>query len=134
MPRRKIHRAVFLAAGLYNIAWGIYSAIDPQWFFRVAGMEPINHPHIFSCLAMVIGIYGILYLDVARMPEQGWTIAAVGLLGKILGPLGMGYLILQGTWPAEAMWLCVTNDVIWWIPFALYLRDAWPSLMERRCD
>jgi len=20
--------------------------------------------------------------------------------------------------------LCLTNDVIWWIPFALYLRDA----------
>jgi hypothetical protein len=23
--------------------------------------------------------------------------------------------------------LCLTNDLIWWIPFALYLRDAWPS-------
>jgi hypothetical protein len=22
--------------------------------------------------------------------------------------------------------LCVTNDFVWWIPFALYLRDAWP--------
>ncbi len=23
--------------------------------------------------------------------------------------------------------LCLTNDFIWWIPFALYLRDAWPA-------
>jgi len=21
--------------------------------------------------------------------------------------------------------LCVTNDVIWWIPFAMYLIDVW---------
>jgi len=23
--------------------------------------------------------------------------------------------------------LCLTNDFIWWIPFALYLYDAWPA-------
>ena len=26
--------------------------------------------------------------------------------------------------PPSAFVLCLTNDVIWWIPFALYLRDA----------
>jgi len=28
---------VFLLAGLYNIGWGIFSALDPQWLFRFAG-------------------------------------------------------------------------------------------------
>ena len=28
-------------------------------------------------------------------------------------------------WPPSAFALCVFNDVIWWIPFGLYLRDAW---------
>ena len=23
--------------------------------------------------------------------------------------------------------ICLSNDVIWWIPFALYLRDAGPT-------
>jgi hypothetical protein len=22
--------------------------------------------------------------------------------------------------------LCLTNDFIWWVPFTLYLYDAWP--------
>src|SRR5207237_570105 len=57
--RRRLHRAVFLLAGFYNIAWGIYSAADPQWLFRYAGMPPINHPAIFACLGMVVGLYGI---------------------------------------------------------------------------
>jgi hypothetical protein len=29
-------RAVFLAAGFYNLGWGLYAAVDPQWLFRFA--------------------------------------------------------------------------------------------------
>ena len=123
--RRQFHRVVFATAGLYNMAWGIWSISDPQWLFRFSGMPPANHPAIFACLGMVVGLYGILYLDVARQPDRGWLTAAVGLLGKVLGPLGMVWLIRSGGWPASAFVLCVTNDLIWWIPFGLYLFDAW---------
>ena len=71
--------------------------MDPQWFFRFAGMAPSNYPAVFACLAMVVGLYGVLYLDVARAPERGWLIAAVGLTGKILGPLGMLWQIASGS-------------------------------------
>jgi hypothetical protein len=127
IARRTFHRATFLLAGVYNIAWGLYSAADPQWLFRFADMPPINYPEIFSCLAMVVGLYGILYLEVARVPERGWSIAAVGLAGKILGPLGWLTMVLAGKWPPATIVLCATNDFLWWIPFGLYLYDAWPS-------
>jgi hypothetical protein len=127
MTRRTFHRAVFAAAGFYNVAWGLWSIGDPQWLFRFSGMARANHPAVFACLGMVVGLYGILYLEVARLPERGWMIAAVGLLGKVLGPTGMLWLIRTGAWPPSAFVLCLTNDLIWWIPFALYLRDAWPS-------
>jgi hypothetical protein len=125
LPRRRWHRGVFVAAGIYNVAWGIYAAIDPQWLFRFAGMPLDNHPQIFACLGMVIGLYGILYFEIARAPERGWLLASVGLGGKVLGPIGLLALIWKGTWPPAASVLCVTNDFIWWLPY-LYLRDAWP--------
>ena len=100
--------------------------MDPQWLFRYSGMPQLNHPAIFACLGMVVGVYGILYFEVARVPERGWPIAAVGLLGKILGPIGLAYLIWSGVWPPSTILLCLTNDLVWWIPFSLYLRDAWP--------
>ena len=75
---------------------------------------------------MVIGLYGILYLEVARVPERGWLLAAVGLLGKVLGPIGLARLIWTGEWPLSTLILCVTNDFIWWVPFSIYLYDAWP--------
>jgi hypothetical protein len=110
MKRRAWHRRLFIAAGAYNIAWGVYSSIDPQWLFRFARMPLSNTPEIFACLAMVVGLYGFVYFEVARVPERGFVLAAVGLLGKILGPIGLGVLLLRGAWP----------------PRAIILRDAWP--------
>lgn len=126
LPRRGFHRAVFAAAGAYNLAWGAYAALDPQWLFRFAGMPEMNHPAIFACLGMVVGVYGLLYLEVARVPERGFAIAAVGLLGKVLGPIGLARLIATGAWPPATLVLCLTNDFLWWIPFGVYLLDAWP--------
>ena len=126
LPRRRWHRGVFIAAGLYNIGWGIYTVFDPQWLFRFSKMAPLNHPAIMACLGMVIGLYGVLYLEVARVPERGWVLAAIGLAGKIFGPTGMAALVLTGEWPARAFVMCITNDLIWWVPFGIYLRDAWP--------
>lgn len=126
IPRRRFHRWLFVFAGIYNIAWGLWSSLDPQWLFRLTGMEPLNHPSIFACLAMIVGLYGVLYLEVARMPERGWLLAAVGLMGKVLGPIGLAVLVLRGQWPVSSIVLCLTNDLIWWGPFGIYLRDAWP--------
>ncbi len=125
--RRQFHRRVFCLAAFYNVGWGTYTALDPQWLFRFARMPPANYPAIFACLGMVIALYGILYMEVARVPEKGWLLAAVGLLGKLLGPIGLVALIQSGQWPARTLILCVTNDFIWWIPFSLYLYDAWPA-------
>ncbi len=126
LPRRRLHQGVFVAARIYNIGWGLFSAFDPQWLFRFAGMPLANQPQIFACLGLVVGLYGILYLEVARVPERGWLLAAVGLTGKILGPIGLLGLQWQGIWPPATLILCLTNDFIWWIPFALYLWDSWP--------
>ena len=91
-----------------------------------------NYPEIFACLGMVVGLYGILYFEVARVPERGWLVAAVGLLGKVLGPIGWLRLVWNEQWPRTTFILCLTNDLIWWLPFALYLYDAWPARYHDR--
>lgn len=127
LPRQRLHRAVFTAAGLYNIGWGLLAVLDPQWLFRLAGMAPENHPQIFMTLGMVLGLYGLLYLEVARRPAAGFAIAAVGLAGKALGPAGWLWLYLTGAWPLASGVIILTNDLVWWLPFTVYLRDAWPT-------
>ncbi|HEX8336167.1 MAG TPA: hypothetical protein VF621_05515, partial [Pyrinomonadaceae bacterium] len=62
-----------------------------------------------------------------RAPERGWLLAAVGLAGKLLGPVGLAQLIWSGAWPPSTLALCLTNDLVWWLPFSLYPYDAWPE-------
>ena len=126
IARRRFHQTVFIAAGVYNILWGLFSVFRPQWLFQFSDMPLQNYSQIFACLGMVVGLYGIIYLEIARAPERGWLLAAVGLTGKVLGPIGLVQLILSGSWPQSTAILSITNDLIWWIPFAIYLYDAWP--------
>ena len=69
---------MFVVAGIYNAGWGLYAALDPPWLFRFGGMVPLNHPQIFACLGMVVGLYGLIYLEVARAPEKGWPLRRLG--------------------------------------------------------
>ncbi len=126
MKRLKLHRATFILAGIYNILWGLWVSVDPDWLFRFAGMELPNYPEIFVCVGMVVGLYGIVYLEIARRPERGFILALVGFLGKIFGPIGMVYYMFIGKWTFAAIIMNVTNDFIWLIPFAIYLYDAFP--------
>jgi hypothetical protein len=73
-----------------------------------------------------------LNAEVARAPERGWPIAAVGFTGKLLGPIGLGYLVLIGASPVASIVICATNDVIWWIPFGRYIRDWCRAAVQGR--
>jgi hypothetical protein len=126
MKRKKFHQTVFVLAGIYNIAWGLFTALWPEWLFAYAKMPPMNYPEIYACVGMIVGLYGLVYLEIARKPERGFALGAVGLIGKILGPIGAITMVAQGKWTPAAMLMNVGNDFIWLIPFVIYLWDAWP--------
>ena len=118
-------KAVLVAAGLYNLAWGGLAILAPQWCFRAVGMEPPNYPELWQCIGMIVGVYGIGYAIAARDPVRHWPIVLVGLLGKILGPIGFLGAVLNDRVPTEAGLIILTNDLVWWPGFALVLWVAW---------
>ena len=120
-------RGVLWAAGGYNLLWGALVVLLPQLPFQWAGMPPPNYPEIWQCLGMVVGVYGVGYIIAAQDPLRHWPIVLVGLLGKVLGPIGMLWSIAGGRLPLIAAWTCVTNDLIWWLPFGMILYRAYQS-------
>ena len=115
---------VLIAAGLYNVVWGAFVVCFPLVPFRWAGMEAPNYPEIWQCVGMIVGAYGVGYLIAASNPMRHWPIVLVGLLGKILGPIGMVKAVWTGKLPIIASVTCLTNDLIWWVPFGLILYRA----------
>ncbi len=126
MKRKKLHRITFILAGIYNITWGLWVSIDPTWLFRFAEMPIPTYPEIFVCVGMIVGLYGVVYLEIARKLEKGFVLALVGFIGKILGPMGIFYYMYIGKWTFPAIIMNVTNDFIWLIPFGIYLYDSFP--------
>jgi peroxiredoxin len=127
-------RSVLLAAGLYNILWGAFAVLFPRAIFSWLDMPPPNYPQFWQCIGMIVGVYGIGYAIAAFDPVRHWPIVLVGLLGKVMGPLGM----VQALWTGQLPWgfalNCVTNDLIWWVPFALILKHAWVQYQSEGND
>lgn len=112
------HKKTLQLAALYNIIWGAWVILFPQQFFQLTNMAEINHPMIWQGMGMVIGVYGLGYWWASSDPVRHWPIIAVGFLGKIFGPLGFIWNYFTGQVSPEFGWTLITNDLIWWYPFA----------------
>ncbi len=123
--RASVYRAVFVAAGVYNLAFGLWAGFFPLAFFRWFELEAPRYPALWACLGMVVGVYGLLYLHAARRLDHAWPIIAVGLLGKVLGPAGLlATAATTGELPPRMLSLLVFNDLVWWLPFGLFLLEG----------
>ena len=118
-------KRVLLAAAAYNIVWGLVVLAAPNALFTLTGMEPPTYPMIFQCVGMIVGVYGVGYGIAAFNPARHWPIVLVGFLGKIFGPIGFLGAALTGELPWAFGLTIITNDLIWWLPFALILMFAW---------
>lgn len=116
---------VLKVAGIYNLAWGAFVVLWPLAPFRWAGMEPPNYPQLWQCIGMIVGVYGVGYWIAASDPVRHWPIVLVGLLGKIFGPIGFLQAAATGQLPWIAGLTILTNDLVWWWPFARLLWNAY---------
>lgn len=119
------HRSVLKGAAFYNLAWGSVAILFPMTLFRLTGVDPLpNYPELWQCIGMIVGVYGVGYWIAASDPVRHWPIVLVGLLGKIFGPIGFCQAVLNDRFPPAMGLTILTNDLIWWIPFAAILWNA----------
>lgn len=116
-----------VAAGIYNLVWGAAMVLAPVGTLEALGVSPASTelwPQLWGCIGMIVGVYGVGYLIAAGDPERHWPIVLVGLLGKILGPIGFVDAAMRGQLPWSMGVTILTNDLIWWIPFSMILWQA----------
>ncbi len=120
------------AAAVYNIVWGGVTVVFPHLLFDWAGLPRSNYPEIWQCVGMIVGVYGVGYYVAARDYVTHWPIVLVGFLGKIAGPLGFIDALYRGRFNFSFGSTIIFNDLIWWIPFFLMLREAWNAHRFRK--
>ena len=67
---------------------------------------------------------GLGYLIAVTNPVQHWAFVLIGLLAKVLGPIGMTVAVLPGEVSPNVLWLLPINDVIWWWPFGRIVQQG----------
>lgn len=116
-------RATLRLAAIYNVLFGLWAILFPLAIFQWLKVEVPNYPSLWQCIGMIVGVYGIGYWIAARDPVRHWPIVLVGFLGKVFGPIGFVFTALRAELPWSWGFVLLTNDLIWWLPFAsiLYL-------------
>ena len=122
--RARLYRLIFGLAAAYNIALGLWAVLTPHGFFDLFRLAPPRYPAIWSTLGMVLGLYGLLYAYAALHLEWARPVVAVGLAGKILGPIGWMLAVHAGELPMRTFALIAFDDIVWWLPFALFLLEG----------
>lgn len=115
---------VLVIAGFYNLVWGAWVIVAPNMLFEWTQLPLPLYPQIWQCVGMIVGVYGIGYLIAAADPARHWPIVLVGFLGKIFGPIGFIGSAINGDFPWSWGVTIITNDLVWWIPFAMILWHA----------
>jgi hypothetical protein len=119
------------AAAIYNLVWGAFVVLFPGALFDWTNADAPRYPGVWQCVGMIVGVYGIGYAIASTNPLRHWPIVLVGLLGKVLGPIGFAFAATRGEFPAAFGWTILTNDLIWWVPFAAILRSAYADWRRR---
>ena len=103
-------RHVLLAAAVYNLLWGAWVVLFPNAYFDWTGMERPLYPEIWQCVGMIVGVYGVGYAIAAFDPLGHWPIVLVGLMGKVLGPIGFAKALANGSFTWKAGLNIITNE------------------------
>ena len=120
----RVYRIAFAAAAVYNIAFGLWASLFPLAFFKLFALDPPRYPAIWACLGMVVGLYGVGYAYAAWRLDRAFPFIAIGLAGKILGPIGFVTSVLQHELPPRMFPLLAFDDLLWWLPFGMFLLEG----------
>lgn len=119
------HSIALAVASLQCLIWGIFIILWPQRSSLSYGLaKPPTDMFLWQGTGLVIFLFGFGYGLASTNPRQHWGIVLVGLLSKVLGPIGMSWAVLQQDVPARVLLLLPINDIVWWIPFALIVSNG----------
>jgi peroxiredoxin len=111
-------------AAAYNVLWGTMTFLFPTQMFTAGGLPAPNYPSMVQCVGVLVGVFGVGYALASRDPVAQWGIVLVGLLSKLLAPIGFVAAVFSGELPPTMFAAILLNDVVWWLPFAAILLHA----------
>jgi hypothetical protein len=104
--KRNWYAGLFLLAALYDGILGVVFVFTWPWIYKMFGVTPPNHGGYVVFPALLLIVFGAMFLRISRNP-----VAHRGLI-----PYGAG---LKAAYSGTVFWYQLTTGVpFMWIPFA----------------
>jgi hypothetical protein len=109
-------------AGCYNLLVGLTLTVFYHEAFKILGLPKPELMLFVQLVGILVGLFGVGYLIVARNPLENRNVLLLGFLSKALGTLiGLGYVAL-GKVPISFFVLLIFSDIVYLPPFVVILR------------
>lgn len=119
-------------AALHCLVWGVFIIAWPTRSALVYGFEEgITDEFLWRGTGLSIVLFGLGYGLGSIDPRRHVGPILLGLIAKILGPLGIMMSVVNGQVSSKVLWLLPVNDVVWWIPLTIIVCDGFQPPPER---
>ena len=127
-------KTTFIAAGMYNLSWVIYSLINPNFIQQYYTFQIAEYPVIFGLLKVIVTVLGISYFFAAIYTSKLWALAPFSILAKSLGAV-LAFILVEVELAYPSFYRQVLfNDVVW-LPAMGYISyqffKAWQDTTPR---
>ncbi len=122
VPLRPWMFYLLVFAGCYNLLVGLTLTVFYHEAFKILGLPKPELMLFVQLVGILVGLFGVGYLIVARNPLENRNVLLLGFLSKALGTLiGLGYVVL-GKVPISFFVLLIFSDIVYLPPFVVILR------------
>lgn len=123
-PKPRWMTRALLMAATADLAGGLLLVVAPAAPLTWAGAPPPLYPEAWQCLGVLVAVHGLGLALAARDPLRQGPLVLVGLLAKVLVPLGFIWAASRGALPWELGLMVLPLGPVWWVPLALILRAS----------
>jgi peroxiredoxin len=114
-------RQSLIFAGAWHLVLGASIVIAPSAFFRATGLPLPNYLQMWQGAGIMTAVMGLGFVIAARDPMRHWPVILLGLIPKVIAPVGVMWGFWRRDLPPALGTLVLVNDVAWWVPFSMLL-------------
>ncbi len=121
-----------LAAGIYNLIWGVLTILNPQRIFENLHLALPNYMIMWQGIALVEILFGLGYLLASKQPFKHWIIVLIGFILKLTIGISFLYLLWANRLPSSLFAHILANDLVWLLPFAGIIYFSFENAQSNR--
>jgi hypothetical protein len=104
--------------------FAIWAVLFPSTVLDLFQVDRPGYSLMLRGLGVVEGLLAVGFAYAALNLQRAKPFIAIGLAARVIAPVGWLLAVAGGQLTARTVTLVIFDDIVWWIPFALFLLEG----------